>query len=255
MLVCERIPCSTVEQSRVQTGGDGFQQVLPVRSAPEVRVQGASGVAARPPSTVDELLRQQWDVGEADDFDGVVRSSGNTYAMGPHARYYSVYILYDHYYRVPRMYLQGFDGRTGVHLSPDDMRQDLRPEQRDVTATLERHPYTGQPCLSIHPCRHAQFMKSRLAQLVLPSGVDGDANSESASRPGQAGGTGQGTAESSSGSATDYRIRYYMPLLLKVLSAAMPGLQGHDVDAGMLVLMNVEGSRMQVAERAGQPRG
>lgn len=222
-------------------GDDGFEK-LSTRPKSAL-APPAAAAAARPPTTVDELMRQDWDVGETDDFDGITQANGGTALADPDTRYYSIYILYDHYYRVPRLYLAGFDGRTRAYLTPEEMRQDIRQEQREVTATLERHPYTGQPCLSIHPCRHAQFMKQRFLELGLAGG-HGHTGSAGHGPHGQGHTSGQSTAETTTGAAVDRRIREYLPLLLKVLSAAVPGLQGHDMDGqrGGLVLMNVTSS-------------
>lgn len=74
-------------------------------------------------------------------------------------RFYNVSILYDNYYRTPRVYLQGTTS-AGVQLTPEQMLEDVIQDYAGKTATLEKHPHqpsTG-PHISIHPCRHAETM-------------------------------------------------------------------------------------------------
>ncbi|KAL6926120.1 hypothetical protein ACO0SA_001661 [Hanseniaspora valbyensis] len=75
-------------------------------------------------------------------------------------RYYDLYILYSTSYKVPKLYLVGYNNE-GQPLTPKEMLQDVSPEYRKKTATIEDLPVfkTKTPSISIHPCRHGDVMK------------------------------------------------------------------------------------------------
>lgn len=76
-------------------------------------------------------------------------------------RQYSLYICYTVYYRTPRLYLSGYDGKTGLPLTPDQMMEDIMGDYKDKTVTIEDFPHFegSVKMASIHPCRHAGVMK------------------------------------------------------------------------------------------------
>lgn len=83
-------------------------------------------------------------------------------------RYYDMWIIYDVYYACPRTYLTGRD-YAGQVLPPDAMFEDIMQDYVNKTATLERHPYFPDTItVSIHPCRHAQTMKTLLGASQNP---------------------------------------------------------------------------------------
>ncbi len=84
-------------------------------------------------------------------------------------RRYEVSIVYDNYYRTPRVYLKGY-GSSGVGLGPEEMMADIVQDYAGKTATIETHPHLPSDGIyvSIHPCRHAETMKRIL------EGVAGD---------------------------------------------------------------------------------
>ncbi len=75
-------------------------------------------------------------------------------------RRYEVSILYDNYYRTPRVYLKGYKS-SGVPLMPNEMMEDIVQDYAGKTATMETHPHNPSAgvYVSIHPCRHAETMK------------------------------------------------------------------------------------------------
>lgn len=75
-------------------------------------------------------------------------------------RYYDLYITYSTTYRTPKMYLVGFNN-DGSPLTPNQMFEDISPDYRTKTATIENLPFykTKIPSVSIHPCKHANVMK------------------------------------------------------------------------------------------------
>ncbi len=78
-------------------------------------------------------------------------------------RMYTLAIVYDKYYRTPRVYLQG-SSVAGVVLSPEQMMEDIVQDYAGKTATIERHPHlpSAGVYVSIHPCRHAATMQRLL---------------------------------------------------------------------------------------------
>ncbi|KAK9248028.1 autophagocytosis associated protein [Lipomyces tetrasporus] len=79
-------------------------------------------------------------------------------------RSYNLYITYSTSYRVPKMYLSGFNSAGGP-LSPDEMFEDIVSEYKDKTVTIETAPFLEHTTMvSIHPCRHAGVMKMLLSR-------------------------------------------------------------------------------------------
>jgi ubiquitin-like-conjugating enzyme ATG3 len=76
------------------------------------------------------------------------------------ARKYDVTITYDIYYKVPRMWLMGYE--NGIPLNDSQMREDVMPEYRNKTVTIEAHPCTGERNISVHPCRHSMLLKKMI---------------------------------------------------------------------------------------------
>lgn len=81
--------------------------------------------------------------------------------MGRPRRQYSLYICYTMYYRTPRLYLSGYDGKTALPLTPDQMMEDIMGDYKDKTVTIEDFPHFegSVKMASIHPCRHAGVMR------------------------------------------------------------------------------------------------
>jgi ubiquitin-like-conjugating enzyme ATG3 len=84
-------------------------------------------------------------------------------------RYYELTIVYDNYYRTPRVYLRGY-GSEGAPLNIHKTMEDIMQDYVNKTATLETHPYDGLQCLSIHPCRHAATMKRIIDTMIANTG-------------------------------------------------------------------------------------
>lgn len=74
-------------------------------------------------------------------------------------RTYNVYITYSTSYRVPKIYLSGYDA-DGAPLPPKSMFDDIVGDYKDKTVTIESSPFQDNLTLiSIHPCRHASVMR------------------------------------------------------------------------------------------------
>jgi ubiquitin-like-conjugating enzyme ATG3 len=111
---------------------------------------------------------------DGDDVDPAVAqmmAADNSTVMGAgiEVRRYEVSIVYDNYYRTPRVYLKGY-GSSGCTLGPIEMMEDIVQDYAGKTATMETHPHlpSDGAYISIHPCRHAETMKRIL------EGVAGD---------------------------------------------------------------------------------
>jgi ubiquitin-like-conjugating enzyme ATG3 len=72
-------------------------------------------------------------------------------------RTYDVSVTYDYYYRVPRMWLTGYD-ENGTPLSDEDVKEDIMLDYVDKTVTIELHPHTNVKSISIHPCKHSLLL-------------------------------------------------------------------------------------------------
>eukprot|EP01084_Bolivina_argentea_P158440 275996_1 len=69
-------------------------------------------------------------------------------------RTYDVSITYDKYYRVPQIWLYGYDV-NGNPLNTTEMCEDIA----DKAVKIEPHIHTGVVCISINPCKHSHVMK------------------------------------------------------------------------------------------------
>jgi ubiquitin-like-conjugating enzyme ATG3 len=91
-------------------------------------------------------------------------SGGYVVAEAPDAhiaqcsRTYDLSITYDKYYQTPRLWLFGYD-EEGKPLKPELIYEDVLSEYVAKTVTVDPHPLTGIPTVSIHPCKHSQVMK------------------------------------------------------------------------------------------------
>ena len=72
-------------------------------------------------------------------------------------RTYDVSVTYDYYYRVPRMWLTGYD-ENGVPLEDENVKEDIMLEYIDKTVSIENHPHTSVNSISIHPCKHSVLL-------------------------------------------------------------------------------------------------
>jgi ubiquitin-like-conjugating enzyme ATG3 len=103
----------------------------------------------------DDALLSPATGSESGDDDGIVK-----------VRTYDLSITYDKYYQTPRLWMVGYDS-SGQPLSTEEMMQDVMQDYAHKTVTMERHPHLMNSLhASIHPCRHAQVMKTILANLT-----------------------------------------------------------------------------------------
>lgn len=93
--------------------------------------------------------------------------------VGSAVRSYDITIVYDNYYRTPRVYLRGHK-EDGSLLTPDEMMEDVMQDYANRTATIETHPHSPDAGahISIHPCRHAHVMKRILDSMTDKPSVE-----------------------------------------------------------------------------------
>ncbi|CCW66143.1 unnamed protein product [Phytomonas sp. Hart1] len=103
------------------------------------------------------------DIGDKTDDDEVVLPP----AYDNKRRVYDVYIVYDKYYETPRIYLVGYSGDHMTPLTTNQMKEDVYHSNYGKTVTIDSHPVLGIPCISIHPCRHAETMSRLIKYMKL----------------------------------------------------------------------------------------
>ena len=94
---------------------------------------------------------------ESEDFIVVEENNDNIIKT----RTYDVSVTYDFYYRVPRMWLTGYN-ENGQLLSDNEINQDIMVEYIDRTVTIEKHPHKDIKSVSIHPCKHSLLLKKMI---------------------------------------------------------------------------------------------
>ncbi|XP_023015106.1 autophagy-related protein 3 [Leptinotarsa decemlineata] len=102
-----------------------------------------------------------------------VAANKNTEEIGEiiHTRTYDLHITYDKYYQTPRLWLTGYDEKHQP-LTDDELYEDVSKDYVQKTVTMETHPHLSCPKMaSVHPCRHAEVMKS-IIETVMEGGGD-----------------------------------------------------------------------------------
>ncbi|KAL7700168.1 Autophagocytosis protein [Lotmaria passim] len=120
--------------------------------------------ALLPTTAVEEEKVLNWDDdddSDSDDDDVVTATKESSSNL----RVYDVYIVYDKYYETPRMYLVGYASDHVTPLTTDQMKQDVYCSNYGKTVTIDPHPVLSIPCISIHPCRHAETMCSLMRRM------------------------------------------------------------------------------------------
>jgi len=99
---------------------------------------------------VAKVIKQVEQAGKSTDEEGeIVRT-----------RTYDLHITYDKFYQTPRLWLTGYNEKHEP-LSTQEFFQDVNKDYAMKTVTMESHPHLSVPKMaSVHPCRHADVMKS-----------------------------------------------------------------------------------------------
>ena len=104
-----------------------------------------------------EIAEEKETKKEIDDFEIIDNDDDENSKM----RTYDVSVTYDFYYCVPRMWLVGYDHK-GRPLTDKEMKEDVMPEYRNKTVTIEPQTCTGIKNISVHPCRHSLLLKKMI---------------------------------------------------------------------------------------------
>ncbi|KAI5955629.1 ATG3 [Candida jiufengensis] len=105
---------------------------------------------------IDEFIDENAEDDELEeDFDDLdIKTTTNS-----NLRKYDLYITYSTSYRVPKLYLVGFNS-NGIPLLPNQMYEDINSDYKDKTVTIENLPVAhNTTSISIHPCKHSSVMK------------------------------------------------------------------------------------------------
>ncbi|KAH7309036.1 autophagocytosis associated protein [Stachybotrys elegans] len=140
----------------LRTGGLSSSQPLKAR---EVRTVDDSGNVGEKEDLDDDDIP---DMEDEDDDEAIIRDTGSE-SKNNGRRTYNLYIMYTPYYRTPRLYLSGY-APNGQPLPPQNMMDDIVGDYKDKTVTLEDFPFFANniKMASVHPCKHADVMKSLL---------------------------------------------------------------------------------------------
>lgn len=161
-LVTRKVPCNeraqqlvSVSEREPEVDEEGWLvEGRPVKDSEEEQQKAATKV-----DDIDEMMKDMEIQGD----DDIVEMP-----MNQDERYYDLYITYSTSYRVPKMYIVGFSG-AGAPLTPQEMFEDISPDYRTKTATIEKLPFykNSVPSVSIHPCKHANVMKTLLDKVRI----------------------------------------------------------------------------------------
>lgn len=146
------------------------------------------------PHDIDDMIDDTAEdpLDEEDGFQQIESAANN------HLRRYDLYITYSTSYRVPKLYLVGFDA-NGIPLLPNQMFEDISNDYKDKTATIEQLPVTyNTTSVSIHPCRHSLVMKVLMKHAVR-------------SRDGE--------------EKEGVRVDQYLVIFLKFIASVTPGIE------------------------------
>ncbi|KFY80660.1 hypothetical protein V499_00488 [Pseudogymnoascus sp. VKM F-103] len=192
ILVCRKIPCrrrlgefaddATMQEETMVRDGEDFTRDVKSGSpgddgggwlrtgslaasqearAGDVRTVDESGnMADKEPDEPDDIPDMEiFD----DDPDALIRDyGGDSDEEKKSSRFYDIFIVYSAAYLTPRVYLQGYDYKGAPLTPPELMLQDIMGDYTDKTVTIEKFPhYSGNiQMASIHPCKHAELMKT-----------------------------------------------------------------------------------------------
>lgn len=133
-------------------------------------------------------------------------------------RKYDLYISYSTSYRVPKMYLVGFNA-NGIPLLPEQMYEDISGDYKDKTATIESLPMSyNTTSVSIHPCKHSSVMKVFMKHSKKQSGAGNATEQDTSVGP-------IGDPETTPSNEGGIRVDQYLVVFLKFISSVTPGIE------------------------------
>jgi ubiquitin-like-conjugating enzyme ATG3 len=145
--------------------GDGWLRTGNLAASQEARagdvrtVDESGNMADKEPDEPDDIPDMEiFD----DDPDALIRDNdNNSDEENSSVRYYNIFIVYSAAYLTPKVYLSGYDSKNHP-LPPRLMLQDIMGDYTDKTVTIENFPHDFEKIqmASIHPCKHAELMKT-----------------------------------------------------------------------------------------------
>ncbi|OBA22102.1 hypothetical protein METBIDRAFT_10991 [Metschnikowia bicuspidata var. bicuspidata NRRL YB-4993] len=160
------------------------------------------------------------DAASRDDIDDYTHISSG----GPGLRRYDLYIAYLTSYRVPKVYLVGFDD-GGIPLLPPQMYEDISGDHKDKTATIEALPMAHSTmAVSIHPCKHAAVMRVFMEHARLKKAAPQPA-AATARAPDGRDLLASGTPEPVDMDDGGIRVDQYIVIFLKFIASVTPGIE------------------------------
>jgi ubiquitin-like-conjugating enzyme ATG3 len=155
-------------------GDDGWVTTNTDWTAPTAP-QGAAAAPAAAAAAADAPMKWGEDEDEEEDANAApVEATSDCKGL----RFYNLIVSYDQYYCTPRMYLFGYSAESRDRpLTKEEMMEDVYSANREKTVTVDPFPFLQAPCVSIHPCRHAEMMQRVLQR------VEGRYNEEQATLP------------------------------------------------------------------------
>ncbi|CAX44342.1 autophagy-related E2-like conjugation enzyme, putative [Candida dubliniensis CD36] len=175
----------------------------------------------------DESEDHQLEDDDFDDLDIINDSKNNK------LRRFDLYITYSTSYRVPKLYLVGFDS-NGIPLLPQQMFEDINSDYKDKTATIENLPVAhNTTSVSIHPCKHSSVMKvlmkhSKLNKKNLQQKDDSLSNGLNKLSVNEKGTTKEENSQSHDNEEEDeegIRVDHYLIIFLKFIASVTPGIE------------------------------
>lgn len=128
-------------------------------------------------------------------------------------RTYDISIVYDKYYRTPRVYLFGYDEHRQP-LTPDQIMEDISADHANKTVTVETHPFLGVAMPSLHPCKHAPVMKRIIDQMSAPRPTTSSSSSSSSS-----------TSTAATVPTQKIDVKQYLFIFLRFISSVLPTVE------------------------------
>lgn len=130
-------------------------------------------------------------------------------------RKYDLYITYSTSYRVPKLYLVGYNS-NGIPLLPKQMFEDINSDYKDKTATIEPLPVgVNVTAVSIHPCNHSNVMRVLMKHTKTLT----------LSEPSESSVTESKTDPAESTEVPTIRADQYLIIFLKFIASVTPGIE------------------------------
>lgn len=157
-----RLHNTDTEVTEISSGIDGWTTLsLPPSNAKELEITDDK------PAPVQQEIIDLEDLIDSDDEGAEGKAKPKTQAppppKDPNLRIYKVNITYDRHYLTPRFWLAGVDSENRP-LTKEQVFEEIMGEYKDRTVTFDKHPHLDVYMANIHPCRHADVIKTLVNQ-------------------------------------------------------------------------------------------